>query len=244
MQFGEPIEWVDAGDEGLIPRVVSASAPSPERTGGNKNHRSHNHRDKSPPHPGGSTPPQPRRGSHNIPGGAMTGVDANDNVVNNEPLLPEKELLALWKQLILCCIAMGILYMEKQQPDQAMLLFKKAEEWAAYDEFITSRMARKELKAHVRDAISYYFFKRKKSIAALGYSEQAMEMYEEVDNMDGIAVCLLHVAAVYSQIGDFKEAHKVRRREKRENICCCVVVELLLLALFNPWNLWYLYHGW
>ena len=56
----------------------------------------------------------------------------------------------------------------------------RAEEWAANDEYISSRTMRKELKAHVRDAISYYFFKRKKSIAALGYSEQAMALYEEV----------------------------------------------------------------
>jgi tetratricopeptide (TPR) repeat protein len=140
----------------------------------------------------------------------MTGAGQDSPGQLPDQLLPPSMLVTLWKQMVLAAIAMGILYLEKKVPDQAMLLFKRAEEWASNDEIVTSRMTRKELNGHVRDAISYYFFKRKKSIAALGYSEQAMALYEETDNLDGIAVCMLHCAAVYSQIGDFKEAHKVR----------------------------------
>ena len=133
-----------------------------------------------------------------------------DNVEDPTMLLPVPQLILLWRQLILATIAMGILYLERKQPDKAMLLFKRAEEYAANDEIVSQKSARRELRAHCKDAISYYFFKRKKSIAALGYSEQAMALYEECDNVDGIAVCLLHVAAVYSQIGDFKTSHLVR----------------------------------
>ena len=136
---------------------------------------------------------------------ATLNTDALDTAV----LLPIPQLILLWKQLILATIAMGILYLERKQPNQAMILFKKAEEFANNDEIISSKVIRRELRAHCKDAISYYFFKRQKSIAALGYSEQAMALYEESDNIDGIAVCLLHVAAVYSQIGDFKTAHLV-----------------------------------
>jgi tetratricopeptide (TPR) repeat protein len=200
-QFGAAIVWEDAGEEGLIPKKVG-SALSPVLKEGHKK-KGHKERRVS------NDELHTSRSADTGVGGTLTGVGQDSQHEVPEPMLPPETLTALWKQLVMAAIAMGILYLEKKVPDQAMLLFKRAEEWAANDEVVPHKLTRKELKGHVRDAISYYFFKRKKSIAALGYSEQAMALYEETDNLDGIAVCLLHVAAVYSQIGDFKEAHKV-----------------------------------
>lgn len=198
MHFGNAIVWEDAGEEGLIPKVVGSDSPVNSR--GAARARSHSRGTASSP----EMLPTMR-------GGTLTGADQHaGTVLDAEQQVTGEALVALWQQLIMACIAMGILFLERKRPDQAMLLFKRAEEWAANDEIVTSKKTRKVLKAHVRDAISYYFFKRKKSIAALGYSEQAMALYEDTDNLDGIAVCMLHVAAVHSQLGEFKEAHKVR----------------------------------
>ncbi|KAJ1419577.1 hypothetical protein B484DRAFT_421583 [Ochromonadaceae sp. CCMP2298] len=141
--------------------------------------------------------------------GAVSGFDQRDSEAQQQrEVLPEAELLQHWCQLILTSVAMGILYLENKDPDAAMQLFKRAEEWATNDLFIKNKQQRKGLRAHVHDAIAYFFFKRHRSIAALGYSKQAMELYEGADNMDGVGTCLLHIAAVHSQVGDFKEAHR------------------------------------
>eukprot|EP01032_Pedospumella_encystans_P015024 gene15024-17223_t len=189
--FGDTVVWEDAGEEGLVPRKISSPAAATAAVAAGSPTRT-------------ISSPQSQAASYLSP---APGSMNTDNVEDPTMLLPVPQLILLWRQLILATIAMGILYLERKHPDKAMLLFKRAEEYAANDEIVSQKSARRELRAHCKDAISYYFFKRKKSIAALGYSEQAMALYEECDNIDGIAVCLLHVAAVYSQIGDFKTSH-------------------------------------
>jgi hypothetical protein len=53
-----------------------------------------------------------------------------------------------------------------------MDLINKAEGWARRDDIITAPRLRKELRAYVKDALSYFFFKKGKSVAALGYANQ------------------------------------------------------------------------
>jgi hypothetical protein len=36
-----------------------------------------------------------------------------------------------------------------------------------------------------------------------------MEAFEALDLVDGVGVCLLHIAAIHTQVGNFKESHKV-----------------------------------
>lgn len=141
-------------------------------------------------------------------GSQRKGAVVIDHVVN-ESILTQEQLVALWKQLILTSIAMGILSVERKNLEQGMVIFKRAENWAKNDDILTDRMIRKEMDAHVRDAISFYFYKKGRSVAAQGYADQALELYEEVGNMDGVAACLLHVAAVYSALSNFKESHKI-----------------------------------
>ena len=132
-----------------------------------------------------------------------------DHVPQEKSALSEADLVGLWKRLILTAIAMGVLCVERKQLEQGMTLFRRAEMWSKQDDMLVDKMDRKEMNAHVRDAISFYFYKKGRSVAAQGYAEQALELYEQVGNMDGVAACLLHVAAVYSALSDFKGAHKV-----------------------------------
>ncbi len=62
--------------------------------------------------------------------------------------------------------------------------------------------------------MAFYFFRREMAVAAVSYCKQAMEIFDQYDNVDGVAQCLLHLSATNSQIGEFKEAHRV------SSICC------------------------
>ncbi len=95
-----------------------------------------------------------------------------------------------------------------------MELINKAENWTKRDDILSVARIRRELKAYVKDALSYFFFKKGKSVAALGYAVQAMNSFESCDNIDGVGICLLHIAAIHTQTGNFKESHKV---------CMCAV---------------------
>eukprot|EP01036_Dinobryon_divergens_P031285 gene31285-40655_t len=117
-------------------------------------------------------------------------------------------LTEFWKLLVLTCNAMGVLSVERKQFELAMDIFRKAEEWADSEEFLKSKILRRELRAHVADAMAYFFFKKSKALAAMSYSSRALENYELCGNIDGIATCLLHIAAAQSLLGKHKLAHK------------------------------------
>jgi hypothetical protein len=57
-----------------------------------------------------------------------------------------------------------------------MDLINKAENWTKRDDVLTAPRLRKELRAYVKDALSYFFFKKGKSVAALGYANQVREL--------------------------------------------------------------------
>jgi hypothetical protein len=59
--------------------------------------------------------------------------------------------------------------------DSGMDLINKAENWAKRNDILTAPRLRKELRAYVKDALSYFFFKKGKSVAALGYANQVSE---------------------------------------------------------------------
>jgi len=124
------------------------------------------------------------------------------------PVLPSLDtLVALWQQLILTCLAIGTLVLEKKQYDKGLAFFNLAEKWACNDDVLTNAVQRKELRGYLKDAMAYYFLKRGKAVAARAYANQALEIFEQVGNLDGIAGCLLHIAAVHCQLAEFKESH-------------------------------------
>ena len=122
--------------------------------------------------------------------------------------LTAASLTEYWKLLVLTANAKGVLAVERRNYELAMDVFRLAEKWAANDEFLPDKWARRELGAHVADAMAYFFFKKGKALAAMSYSTNAMEAYELCGNIDGIGTCLLHIAAAYSLLGKHKTAHK------------------------------------
>jgi tetratricopeptide (TPR) repeat protein len=120
-----------------------------------------------------------------------------------------EQLKGLWQQLIVTALAMGVLAMEQKHFDKGLSLFHQAERWTKNDELLDSSAVRKHCRAHCKDAMACYFFKVGKPFSAVSYAEAAMELYEGARDMEGVAVCLLHLSAIYSQLGEFKKAHKL-----------------------------------
>lgn len=125
----------------------------------------------------------------------------------NEAVLSFEELAALWKKLIITTNALGIMMIEKKNYQVALDLLSKAEAWAMKDDVLPKRI-RHELRAHVLDAFSYYFFSQQKYVAAFSNTKQAIEVHEKNNNTNCIAIGLLHQSAIECQLGRFKDAHK------------------------------------
>lgn len=121
----------------------------------------------------------------------------------------QEQLRSLWQQLIVTALAMGVLAMEQKRFDKGLSLFHQAERWARNDELLDTSAARRHYMAHCKDAMACYFFKVGKPFSAVSYAEAAMALYEGARDMEGVSVCLLHLAAIYSQLGEFKKAHKL-----------------------------------
>jgi hypothetical protein len=121
--------------------------------------------------------------------------------------LSDDELISLWGQLILTANAFGILCIEKKNYDLALEILQKAEIWCKRGDFLPKEI-RLEILPHVLDALAFYFYKRGKNMSSMTYTNLALKEHEELGNLDNICICLLHVAAIQSQGGHFKEAHK------------------------------------
>jgi len=137
---------------------------------------------------------------------AQDGFLHSDSQGHSQLLLPA--LQTHWSLLVATANAMGILCVERKHFELAMSLLKRAESWANHSEFLPDRAARKELRAHVSEAVAYFFFRKGKALAAISYSSAALESYEVSGNIDGVAGCLLHLAAAKSLLGQHKAAHK------------------------------------
>lgn len=215
------------GKEPLKPRVDSrASSRGSNRSGSAKRSSS---RGKSPvPNSTGKSSSQIDKAS--LPSSILR-IESAETKDNNfwrnhirtttsksreEPIveLSLEEIALFWAQLVKAIIAMGILAVEKKNYDLAMDYFNRAERYTTRDDILYIARLRKELRASTHDAMAYFFFKRRKSLAALSYTTSALEAFEEADgtssdNIDGIAICLLHIAAIFNQLGRFKDAHMV-----------------------------------
>ena len=123
--------------------------------------------------------------------------------------LPLADLQRLWRQMIIVTNAMAILSIERKKYTEAYELLMMGETWCKRKDTLDSK-TRKELRAYVNTAMAYYYYRRNKVTTALSYTEKALEVYELMEMNDLIGSSLLHVAAVHSIQGNFKESHRVR----------------------------------
>ena len=122
--------------------------------------------------------------------------------------LSDDELISLWGQLILTANAFGIMLIERKDYDLALEILQRAEGWCKRSDFLP-KAVRKEIMPHICDALAFYFYKRGKNMSAMTYTNLAIADHEELGNLDNVCVCMLHIAAIQSQGGEFKEAHKM-----------------------------------
>lgn len=122
--------------------------------------------------------------------------------------LSNEELISLWGQLILTANAFGILLIEKKNFDMSLDILNKAEMWSKRKDILPEHV-QKEVRPHICDAMAFYFYSRKKYMSSSSYTKMALEDHEDLDNVDHIAIGLLHTACILTVDGDFKEAHQV-----------------------------------
>jgi len=161
----------------------------------------------------------PKKPDHITGGGAWADEDPDGNVwdkiANDEKVeeakraeLTDEDLISLWGQLILTANAFGILLIEKKSYDMALEILQNAEAWCKRSDFLPKHI-RTEIMPHIYDALAFYFYKRGKNMSAMTYTNMALADHEELGNLDNICICLLHIAAIQSQAGQFKDAHKM-----------------------------------
>ena len=122
--------------------------------------------------------------------------------------LTDAELISLWGQLILTANAFGVLCIEKKAYVIALEILNKAEKWSRRTDILPKKV-RAELAPHILDAMAFYFYKRGKNMSAMSYTKMALKDHEELQNLDYICIGKLHMSAILSQGGHFKEAHKL-----------------------------------
>jgi len=120
--------------------------------------------------------------------------------------LTDEDLISLWGQLTLTANAFGILLIEKKSYDMALEILQRAEGWCKRSDFLPKHI-RTEIMPHIYDALAFYFYKRGKNMSATTYTNLALKDHEVLGNLDNICICLLHIAAIQSQAGHYKDAH-------------------------------------
>eukprot|EP01039_Chlorochromonas_danica_P002934 gene2934-3201_t len=120
-----------------------------------------------------------------------------------------EDIVALYQQLILTTLAIVVLCIEKKKFELAITFINQAEQFSGNVEILTQARLRKYYKGYVHDAMAYYFYRRKKLLAAKEYSERSIVIFEKVGDYEGVGGCLLHIAAVLCGLGQFKESHRM-----------------------------------
>eukprot|EP01031_Cornospumella_fuschlensis_P029422 gene29422-35514_t len=129
------------------------------------------------------------------------GTDGDD--------LTLEDVVELFQQLIFTTLAIVVVCIEKNMFEIAISFLNRAEQFCANKEVLERGSVRKFFKAHVCNAMAYYFYKRKKLLAAQEYVNRAMETFEVVQDFEGVGTCLLHLGAIFTNLTKFKEAHKI-----------------------------------
>ena len=135
-------------------------------------------------------------------------MDVTELVLEEESSLSTDELRVLFRQLVLVSNAFAINCVERKDFDTAMLLIRGAEGLVRREEIFIAAI-RGELKAYINQTLAYYFYRTKKSGAALNHTNLAMKTFLKVGTDADIATALLHLGCCQYQVGKFKAAHEV-----------------------------------
>ncbi|RYH16061.1 hypothetical protein EON65_30710 [archaeon] len=146
--------------------------------------------------------------SHTFP--AVPEDEGQDQIelLDSENLALE-DIVELFQQLIFTTLAIVVVCIEKNLFEHAIAFLNRAEQYCANKEVLERSSVRKLFKAHVCNAMSYYFYKRKKLLAAQEYVNRSMDTFEAVQDFEGVGACLLHLGAILINLTKFKDAHKV-----------------------------------
>ncbi len=119
--------------------------------------------------------------------------------------LAEDVVPRLWRQLVVTVNAFATRCVDQKSFAAALDLLVRATAMAENSEIFERRVTA-ELKAFVNDTYAYYYYKRKKTEAALQYSERAMKTHAAMKDWAHVAKCHLHAGSILSRLGRKDEA--------------------------------------
>ena len=106
-----------------------------------------------------------------------------------------------WRQLVVCCTIFGIKYTDSSKYGGALEMFQKAERLVNDGGGGAIEGAvRTQTRAFIHDALSYYYYKRKKPSAALVYATRSMKAHVRLEQWEHVAKCHLHTGAILSML--------------------------------------------
>ena len=106
-----------------------------------------------------------------------------------------------WRQLVVCCTIFGIKYTDSSKYGAALEMFQKAERLVNDGGGGAIEGAvRTQTRAFIHDALSYYYYKRKKPSAALVYATRSMKAHVRLEQWEHVAKCHLHTGAILSML--------------------------------------------
>lgn len=149
---------------------------------------------------------------------SMWGDDQPDTVTVDDsgtvvPAKKKKEfnketVSLLWEKFLYAANAVVVLNIEKREFDVAMDILTKLEKWYERVELLPANEGdRQAVRAQLYESFSYFFYKKQKNPAALNNCNKACEIYESLNNVEMIAISLIHVACVHCQSLRYKESH-------------------------------------
>jgi tetratricopeptide (TPR) repeat protein len=107
--------------------------------------------------------------------------------------------LRLWRQLVVTVNAFGCRLVDTKRFGSAMELLQRGEKLAEHP--LLPKVAARELHAFINDSLAYYYLRRGKMAAALGYATRALRVHQKLNDSGHAAKCHLHAAAILSRLG-------------------------------------------
>jgi hypothetical protein len=148
------------------------------------------------------------------------------------------DLVALWRQFILTANAMAGLAIQNKKTDLSQQILRMGTAFASRGDILPSDV-RRELEAFMNESNAYFFFRKKSYGAATALVIKAIQEFESrtVEFGKHHAAAKLHLACIQSQMGEHKDAHKVKTVS---NFCvgCINLIYILVLSLYVKLSEW------
>jgi len=119
--------------------------------------------------------------------------------------LPGEVVGRLWRQLVVTLNAFAQRCVEQGNYPVAMELLAKSMDLAA-DPGVFDLQTMTQLKAFANDTYAYYYYKRGKAEAALGFASKAMQAHVKQEDWAHVAKAHLHSGCILSKLGRRDEA--------------------------------------